>query len=224
MGRQAEPGTVVSAKPQQSASWPGKFLCREWASWDKGLQSGDNDPAVCPQTVGLRWFLKTFLLGYCTPTNSCFKEENEQNLTVRGLFRKGILKLTDTQMRPFVLVIDSKLFSQPPGSPTPIYSAHCSRINLPKAQIWSCYFNAQVPSMAPHCLSNNQSPRLVWLSGLSTGLWMERSLVWFRVRAHAWLSGQVPSWGHVRGNQLMYLLHIDVFLPLFLPPFPSLQK
>ena len=33
-----------------------------------------------------------------------------------------------------------------------------------------------------------------------------------------------PVWGHMRGNQLMYLPHIDVFLPLFLPPFPSLYK
>ena len=28
----------------------------------------------------------------------------------------------------------------------------------------------------------------------------------------------VPSWGHARGNWLLYLSHIDVSLPLFLPP------
>ena len=43
----------------------------------------------------------------------------------------------------------------------------------------------------------------------------------FPVRAHAWVAGQVPSWGRVRGSQSLYLLHIDVSLPLFLPPFPS---
>ena len=38
------------------------------------------------------------------------------------------------------------------------------------------------------------------------------------IRAHAWVAGQVPGWGHVRGNQLMFLSHINVSLPLFLPP------
>ena len=33
---------------------------------------------------------------------------------------------------------------------------------------------------------------------------------------------QVPGWGHVRGNLLMYINHNDVSLPPFLPPFPSL--
>ena len=43
------------------------------------------------------------------------------------------------------------------------------------------------------------------------------SLVWFPVRAHTWVSGQVPSRGHMRQP------HINVSLPLFLPPFPSLK-
>ena len=47
-------------------------------------------------------------------------------------------------------------------------------------------------------------------------------LVGFPVRAHAWVVGWVPGWGCVRGNQSMYLLYIDVSLPLFLPPFPPL--
>ena len=34
----------------------------------------------------------------------------------------------------------------------------------------------------------------MWLSGLSTGLWTKRLLVWFLVRAHAWVVGQVPGW------------------------------
>ena len=46
-------------------------------------------------------------------------------------------------------------------------------------------------------------PWLVWLSGLSGGLW--KSQVQFPVRAHTWVAGQVPSWGRARGNQLMYL-------------------
>ena len=65
-------------------------------------------------------------------------------------------------------------------------------------------------------------PWLMWPSTLSAGLQTKRSLVKFPVRAHAWVLGQVPRWGDVRGNQSMYLLHIDVSLPLFLPPFPSL--
>ena len=64
-------------------------------------------------------------------------------------------------------------------------------------------------------------PWLVWLSGLSVGLRTEGLLVRFSVRAHAWVVGQVPSWGH-RGNQWMFLSHINVFLPFFLLPFPFL--
>ena len=68
----------------------------------------------------------------------------------------------------------------------------------------------------------NCGPWLVWLSGWSTSLRTKRSLVRFLARAHACVVGQVPSWGHVGGNQSMYLSHIDVSLPLFLLPFPSL--
>ena len=67
-------------------------------------------------------------------------------------------------------------------------------------------------------LSNRKKhPWLVWLSGLSIGLWTKRSQVQFPVRAHAWVAGQVPSWGHARGSQLMFLSHIDVSLTLSLP-------
>ena len=48
------------------------------------------------------------------------------------------------------------------------------------------------------------------------------SPVQFPVRAHAWVVGQVASRGRVKGNQSIDLSHIDVSLPLFLPPFPSL--
>ena len=43
-------------------------------------------------------------------------------------------------------------------------------------------------------------PGLVWLSGLSAGGKPKGSLVQFPVRAHAWVVGQVPSGGHVKGN------------------------
>ena len=36
--------------------------------------------------------------------------------------------------------------------------------------------------------------------------------------------GMVPSWGHVRGNQLMYLSHINVSFPLSLPSHLSKNK
>ena len=69
-----------------------------------------------------------------------------------------------------------------------------------------------------------KSPWLVWLSGLNASLQTERSPVLFPVRVHAWVAGRVPSWGHARGNQSMCLLHINISLPLFLPPSLSLSK
>ena len=39
-------------------------------------------------------------------------------------------------------------------------------------------------------------------------LWTKGSLVWLLVRAHAWVVGQVPGGGYVRGNHtLMFLSH-----------------
>ena len=55
---------------------------------------------------------------------------------------------------------------------------------------------------------------------MSTGLRTKGSPVQFPVRAHAWVAGQVPSWGRARGNLWMYLLHIGVCLPLC-PSIPS---
>ena len=43
-------------------------------------------------------------------------------------------------------------------------------------------------------------PWLVWLSGLTASLQTQRSPVQLPARAHAWVVGQVPSWGHARGN------------------------
>ena len=68
-------------------------------------------------------------------------------------------------------------------------------------------------------------PWLVWLSRFSASQWTKRLLVRFPIRAHAWVAAQVPGWGRGRGSQLMFQKsHITVCLPLFLHPFPSLEK
>ena len=73
------------------------------------------------------------------------------------------------------------------------------------------------------CVSLFKAMPIQALAGeLSAGLQTKGSLVSFPVRPHAGVVGQVPSWWHVRDNQLMYLSHFDVSLPLFLPPFPFL--
>ena len=59
-------------------------------------------------------------------------------------------------------------------------------------------------------------PWLVWLSGLSAGLQTKRSLVWFPVRAHAWVAGQVPSWGSARTTDRCFSPSISPSLPLSL--------
>ena len=51
------------------------------------------------------------------------------------------------------------------------------------------------------------APWLVWLSGLSASLQIQRSLIPFPVRTHAWVAGQVPSRGRV-WEATMYLSHI----------------
>ena len=62
----------------------------------------------------------------------------------------------------------------------------------------------------------SSQPWLVWFSGLSAGLRSKGSSVRFPVRAHAWVSGQVPSWGHERGNHTLMFLSLSPFLPLCL--------
>ena len=59
-------------------------------------------------------------------------------------------------------------------------------------------------------------PWLVWLSGFSTKLQTKGLLVRFPIRENAWVAG--PQYGAHERQQ-----HIDVSLPLFLPPFPSLK-
>ena len=56
-------------------------------------------------------------------------------------------------------------------------------------------------------------PWLVWLSGLSAGLQTNELLVWFPVSAHARVVGQVPSWGHVKGNHTLMFLSLSFSLP-----------
>ena len=55
-------------------------------------------------------------------------------------------------------------------------------------------------------------PWLEWLSGLSTGLRTKGSLIGFPVRAHAWVSGQVPGSGHARGNHTVMFLSLSFSL------------
>ena len=57
-------------------------------------------------------------------------------------------------------------------------------------------------------------PWLVWLSGLSASLWTKGSPVWFLVRAHAWVIGQVPSRGHARGNHTLMFLSLSFYIPI----------
>ena len=61
-----------------------------------------------------------------------------------------------------------------------------------------------------------RQPWLWWLSGLSASLHTKGSQVRFLVRAHAWVVGQVPSWGYMTDNcTFMYLsLPFSLISPL----------
>ena len=50
-----------------------------------------------------------------------------------------------------------------------------------------------------------KEPWLVWFSGLSVVPQTRRLTVQFPGKAHTWVSGQVPGWGHASGNQSMFL-------------------
>ena len=56
-------------------------------------------------------------------------------------------------------------------------------------------------------------PWLVLLSGLSTSLQNKGSPVQFLVRTHAWVAGQIPRWGHMRGKHTLTFLSLSSFLP-----------
>ena len=68
---------------------------------------------------------------------------------------------------------------------------------------------------------NKTYPWLVWLSGLSAGLQTKGLLVRFPVRAHAWVVGQVPSKGCMRGNHMLLFLSLSFCLP---PPPLKINK
>ena len=72
--------------------------------------------------------------------------------------------------------------------------------------------------LAPCRLRNGSVPWLLWFNGLSAGLRTKGSLVQFPVRAHAWVVGQVPSRGRMRGN------HTLIFLSFSLPSSLSKNK
>ena len=48
---------------------------------------------------------------------------------------------------------------------------------------------------------------------IECGLQTKGSLVQFPVRAHAWVVGQVPSGGHVRGHHTMMFLSLTFYHP-----------
>ena len=49
---------------------------------------------------------------------------------------------------------------------------------------------------------------------IELGLWTKGSLVQFPFKAHAWVVGQVPNRGHVRGNHTLMFLSLSFSLPL----------
>ena len=83
-------------------------------------------------------------------------------------------------------------------------ACNCEMLGKPNKALMSTMFQEPLP------------PWLVQLSGLSAGLQTKGSLVQFPVRAQAWVVGEVPSRGCMRGN------HTLMFLSLFLLPVPSL--
>ena len=62
-------------------------------------------------------------------------------------------------------------------------------------------------------LKSNMQPWLVWLSGLSAGLWTGGSPVWFPVGVQVWVVGQVPGGEHVGGNQTLIFLSLSFSFP-----------
>ena len=54
------------------------------------------------------------------------------------------------------------------------------------------------------------------LAGVAQRIECWTQSVWFPVRAHAWVAGQVPSGGHTRDNHTLMVLSLSPSLPLFL--------
>ena len=70
-------------------------------------------------------------------------------------------------------------------------------------------------------LKNNIRALTVWLSGLCVVLQGDRLPVLLLIRAYTWVQSLAKVC--IRGNQSMFLSHIDVPLPLFLLALPSLK-
>ena len=67
-----------------------------------------------------------------------------------------------------------------------------------------------------HFLKLQYSPQLVWLSGLSAGLQNKGWPIWFPVRTHAWVAGQVPSRGRTRETHWCFSPSLSPSLPVSL--------
>ena len=65
----------------------------------------------------------------------------------------------------------------------------------------------------PTILKTETQPCLVWLSGLNADLRSKESLVWFPVRAHAWVVGKVPSRGRARDNHTLMFFSLSFSFP-----------
>ena len=72
-------------------------------------------------------------------------------------------------------------------------------------------------------LRSGTKPWLAWLSWFSIMLETKRLRVWFPIRAHAQVVGSIPGSGEYK-KQPIDVSHIDVSLPLLLPPFPLSKK
>ena len=79
---------------------------------------------------------------------------------------------------------------------------------------WHCCSQAGTQSTEPHQSGLHRLVlKLLKILALAACLWIEGLSVWFPVRAHPWVVGEVPGWGRSRQP-------IDVSLP----PFPSFYK
>ena len=63
---------------------------------------------------------------------------------------------------------------------------------------------------------NEVMPWLVWLRELSASLQTKERVVQFPVRAYAWVAGQVPSRGRMRGSHISKFLSLCFSLPSLL--------
>ena len=96
------------------------------------------------------------------------------------------------------------------GSSAPLFS-------FPQPLLFLLSWTAQAAISKWHRLGslNNRHLYPGWGGAQWTEYWTKWSLVRFPVTAHAWVVGQVPSWGHARGNHtLMFLSSFSLPSPL----------